>query len=479
MITRRQFAASSLAATSIPSRAAQQGPRPNVIYIILDDLGMYDTGCFGSKQIATPNIDRLAAEGMRFTEAYSGCTVCAPARCTLLTGKHMGHASVRANPGGVSLQSSDRTLSEMLKKAGYRCGGFGKWGVGDIDTDGVPEKKGFDRFFGYYHQVHAHYYFPDYLIDTGKKTMLAGNRGFYDSKPPAAAAFPATDPATKRQRQFSATRIASEMLAWIREQKGQPFFCYAPWSIPHGRHEILETDPAWQIYKDKPWPVEARVHAAFVSMADRFVGETMALLKELGLDANTLVFFSSDNGAAATYGGSLDSGGNLRGKKMQMYEGGIRVPFLARFPGRIQPGSTCNVPVYFPDLMPTIADFTNTREFLPAGIDGVSFAAVAKGEPAKGALASRHMYWEWNEDHFRLPYRVSRQACRKGNWKIVRDKASQPWELYDLSKDPGEQHDLAAANPKLVQALDAWVRSNRADPPEQVEPDKPAGQRWR
>ncbi len=472
MLTRRNLLLSSTLAPA----AFPQTRRPNVVYVILDDLGMYDTGCYGSRHIHTPNIDRLAAEGMRFTQAYSGCTVCAPARCTIMTGMHMGHASVRANPGGVSLQASDFTLAEMLSKAGYVCGGFGKWGIGDIDTPGVPEKKGFQRFFGYYHQVHAHNYYPDYLIDSGKKVPLPGNEGFYQPKPPPGA-FPTVDPASGRRREFSAQRIQKEMLAWLRTPRDQPFFCYIPHTIPHGSHEIPQDDPAWQMYKDKPWSIAARVHAAFVTMADRFVGEALAALKEIGQDDKTLFLFSSDNGAADTFGGALDSGGQLRGKKTEMYEGGIRVPFLARFPGRIKPGTTSDLPIYFPDLMPTIADFTGTRQFLPANIDGESFAAEATGKSRR--RTPREMYWEWNEDHFRLPYKVSRQACRRGQWKIVRNDVTRPWELYDLSRDPSEKNDLAAQNPRIVEQLDAWVRAHRADPPEQIEPSKPKGQRWR
>lgn len=475
-MNRRQFAG-ALGAAALAGRAEGAVERPNVMYIILDDLGMYDTGCYGSKQIRTPNIDRLAAEGMKFEAAYSGCTVCAPARATLMTGRHMGHSSVRANPGGTPLAAEDVTLAQVLKGAGYACGGFGKWGLGDIDTYGVPEKHGFDRFFGYYHQVHAHHYYPDYLIDTGKKVPLPGNRGVYGEKPakPKVGAYEDMGPGGLK-RQFSGYEIRNEMMKWLREQRG-PFFCYAPWTIPHGLHEVPESDPAWQMYKDKPWSIDARVHAAFVTMADRFVGETMALLKELKQDSNTLVFFSSDNGASDTFNGALDSGGTLRGKKTEVYEGGIRVPFLARFPGRIRAGSRSDTPVYFPDVMPTVAELTGTTRYLPKGIDGMSLAGEMTGKGRAGA--DRAMYWEWNEDHFRLPYRVSKQACRKGRWKIVRHNTAKPWELYDLAADPGEKSDVAAANQRVVAELDAWVKANRVDPPEQFEPPKPPGQQWR
>jgi len=388
----------------------------------------------------------------------------------------MGHTSVRANPGGVPLQAADFTIAQMLKRAGYACGGFGKWGVGDLNTEGVPERHGFDRFFGYYHQVHAHYYYPDYLIDTGRKVPLAGNTGVYGAKPePGPIAD--VDAATGRKRQFSAQMIQDEMLGWLREHRNQPFFLYAPWTIPHANHELPESDPAWRIYKDKPWSMQARVHASFVTVADRFVGQTMAALKRYGLDGNTLVFFSSDNGAADTFGGSLNSAGNLRGQKTEMYEGGIRVPFLVRLPSRIKPGSKSDLPVYFPDVMPTIAEFTGTKENLPKDIDGMSILPELEGRARLDR--ERPMYWEWNDGHFKLPYVVVRQACRRGKWKIVRNDVTKPFELYDLAQDPGESRNLASTYPRIVKDLEDWIRANRRNPPEQIEPGKPAGQLWR
>ncbi|MCX6627481.1 MAG: sulfatase-like hydrolase/transferase [Candidatus Solibacter sp.] len=462
-MNRREFALSALSAAAVRGRAEAATGQPNIVYVILDDLGMYDTGCYGSRQIATPNIDRVAAEGMKFTEAYSGCTVCAPARSTLMTGKHMGHTSVRANPGGVSLQADDFTIAQMLQKAGYACGGFGKWGIGDLHGLFILAGPGIKQGV-------------EIELDTGKKVPLPGNRDFYRGKP-AAGAFPAVDPATGLKRQFSPYLIHGEMQKWLRERRNQPFFCYAPWTLPHGAHEIPESDPAWQLYKDKPWSLDARVHAAFVSIADRFVGETMSLIKELGVDGNTLFLFSSDNGAADTFGGSLNSAGNLRGQKTEMYEGGIRSPFLARFPGKIKAGSTSDLPIYFPDLMPTLAEFTGATALLPKGIDGMSIVPEITGRAKLNR--ERPMYWEWNEGHFNLPYRVKMQACRKGRWKIVRNDMARPWELYDLSKDPGEQHNLASTNQSVVRELEAWVKNNRVDPPEQVEPSKPEGRQWR
>ncbi|MCP5113027.1 MAG: arylsulfatase, partial [bacterium] len=380
-----------LAALFALASIAAAADRPNIIFIVVDDMGVYDVGAYGSRAVRTPHLDRMAAEGMLFTQAYSGCTVCAPARSTLMTGAHMGHTSVRGNTGGVSLRAEDVTVAEVLKKAGYATGGFGKWGLGDIDTPGVPERNGFDRFFGYYHQVHAHYFYPDYLIDSGTKVPLPGNIGFYDSKPKPGA-FGVIGPNGKK-REFTAHRIFDEMKQWIRENKGGPFFCYAPWTPPHARYELPETDPAWQQYKRKPWPINAKVHAAFCSMMDRNVGETIALLEELGIADDTIIFFCSDNGASDRFEGSLNSAGPYQGFKRSMYEGGIRTPFLARWPGKIQAGSTSDLPTYFPDFMPTAAELAGAAEHVPEGIDGMSIVAELLG--ASKLDRERHMYWEW------------------------------------------------------------------------------------
>jgi arylsulfatase A-like enzyme len=468
--------AALLSSCSTAPPSAETAVRPNIVYIIVDDLGM-DLGCYGGTQIPTPNIDQLAKEGMRFTEAYSGCTVCAPARSTLLTGTHMGHTPVRRNSGGVSLQADTFTVAQMLEKAGYTCGGFGKWGVGDLDTAGVPERHGFSRFVGYYHQVHAHYFYPEYIIDTGRKVPLPENEGVYGEKGQRPAGpVPMPDAASGKQRTFTHYRVLDEMKRFLRENKDRPFFCYAPWTIPHGRFEIPENDPAWQQFKDKPWSINARIYAAYVSLADRCVGEVLALLKELGIDDRTAVFFSSDNGAAAQYPGELDSTGSFRGGKTSMYEGGIRIPFLARWPGKFPAGVTSNLPVYFPDFLPTAAAIAGIPPEVPQQLDGVSLLPELTG--AQKLSRERQMYWEWNRDHFD-EYVVYMQACRHGNWKLVRNKPEDPWELYDLAADVAESSNLAAAQPERVRQMEAWIAANRVDPPPQIEPEKPEGQRWR
>jgi len=292
--------------------------RPNIIFIIVDDMGWADLGCYGSRQIHTPNIDQMASDGIRFTQAYSGCTVCAPARSVLMTGLHMGHTSVRGNTGGVPLPDGAVTVADVLKKAGYATGGFGKWGLGDVQTEGVPEKHGFDEFFGYYHQIHAHDYWTEYLWHNSEKVPMSGEKGSGE--------------------RYSHYRIFDRMTEFIRRHKEGPFFCYAPWTPPHGSYQIPESDLAWQMYKDKPWPRNAKVAAAMDTMVDRQVGQLLALLTELEIDENTVVFFCSDNGASERFEGTLDSSGPLRGRKRSMYEGGIRVPLVARWPGKIEPG---------------------------------------------------------------------------------------------------------------------------------------------
>jgi len=263
---------------------------PNIVFVIVDDMGWADLGCYGSRQIKTPNIDRMAAEGVRFTQAYSGCTVCAPARSVLMTGMHMGHTSVRGNTGGIPIRDEDVTVAEVLKRAGYATGGFGKWGLGDVQTPGVPEKHGFDEFFGYYHQVHAHDYWTQYLWRNSQKIPMTGDKGSAE--------------------RYTHNRIFEQTLKFIRRNKNKPFFCYAPWTPPHGQYQIPESDPAWQMYKDKSWPRDAKVAAAMDTMIDRHVGELLDLLKELEIDERTIVFFCSDNGAAKRALARQDKGRN-------------------------------------------------------------------------------------------------------------------------------------------------------------------------
>jgi len=422
-------------------------------------MGYADLGCYGSKQIHTPNIDKMASEGVRFTDAYSGCTVCAPARSVLMTAMHMGHTSVRGNSGGISLEQKDVTLAEVLKKAGYATGGFGKWGLGDVGTPGVPEKKGFDEFFGYYHQVHAHDYYTSYLWRNSVKVPMQGEPG--------------------SAQRYTHNRIFDQTLEFIRKSKTTPFLCYAPWTPPHGKYQIPESDPAWKMYKDKDWPNNAKVAAAMDTMIDRHVGQLLALLKELGLDERTIVFFCSDNGAAQRFDGVLDSSGPLKGFKRSMYEGGIRVPFIARWPGKIKPGAQSSLPTYFADMMPTFAELAGATQYVPKNIDGLSIVPTLldRGQQKKHEF----MYWEFGRYNWakgRNEPGGPAQAVRMGNFKVVRPKANAPLELYDLAKDIGEKNNIAAEKPDIVAKIQNWIKQNRTDPRPQIEPKKSNGKRF-
>lgn len=468
----------SVAFMTCVSDRALAADKPNLIYIMVDDMGWADVGAYGSTAIATPNIDRMAAQGMRFTDAYSGCTVCAPARSSLMTGKHMGHTSVRGNSGGVSLLKSDVTLAEILKEAGYATGGFGKWGLGDLRTAGAAEKKGFDEFFGYYHQIHAHFYYPEYLIENGKHFPLAGNAG-YSERHKKGKPFVAPDQEQGKELQFAAYEIFERMKAFIRANaaKDQPFFCYAPWTPPHSQYHLPQSDPDWQRYSDKPWPMNARIHAAFCSMMDRNLGETLELLKELQIESNTLVVFCSDNGASGRHEGSLDSCGPLSGFKRSMLEGGIRVPFIARWPGQIQPGSVSDLPIYFPDVLPTFAELAQVTDSVPQDVDGISIVPTLLGQGEQ----TQHdfLYWEylrsWSEKEDNQPVA---QAIRQGYWKALHD-GKRRWRLYDLKQDIAEKNDLSESHATKLAELIALADAARVPMRPQREPKKATGRQYR
>ncbi len=458
----KSLGAVAVSAAAGAAAAGRSWEKPNIVFIITDDLGYADLGCYGSQAIDTPNIDRMAAEGMRFTDAYSGCTVCAPARSCLMTGYHMGHTSVRLNTGGVPLLDEDVTVAEVLKSAGYVCGGFGKWGLGDVGTSGVPERHGFDIFFGYYHQVHAHNYYPEYLWCNSEKVPLPENAG-------------------GKRKQYSHYLIFEQTLKFIRENKERPFFCYAPWTPPHGHYEIPEEDPAWEKYKDEPWPKEAKVVAAMVSMIDRQVGQLLGLLRELGIAQKTIVFFTSDNGAARRFEGTLNSCGPLRGMKRDLYEGGIRVPMIAWWPGMIQPGAVSDFPWYFPDVRPTLTELAGMSWTTP--LDGISIVPTLLGEEVAGheQQQRKFMYWEWARYNWAkrqlVPGGVA-QAVRMGRWKAVRPRSGAPLELYDLSSDLGEKHNIAGEHPEIVAQIERYLATCRSNPRPQSEPPKPRGKRF-
>src|SRR5262245_5023595 len=330
---------------------------PNVVFILADDLGYGDLGCFGQKLIKTPHIDRLAAEGVRFTQAYAGETVCAPSRCALTTGRHNGHSSIRGNreiqpEGQVPMPADTVTVAHVMKRAGYATGIIGKWGLGKPDSESIPNKMGFDYFYGYNCQRKAHEYYPEYLWRNGEKVMLHG-------------------------QQYSHDLMAEEALAFVRRNRDRPFFLYLAFTIPHQKLQVPDLGP----YVAEAWPNNLRTLAAMITRMDRDVGRLMALLKELGLDETTLVIFASDNGAAWRDKVFRHSG-PLRGYKRDMYEGGIRTPAIARWPGRIKPGTASDQVWAFWDVLPTLADLTGQP--VPRGLDGVSvLPALLDGKPVE------------------------------------------------------------------------------------------------
>ncbi len=450
-MNRRQFLATSAIASvgaSLPRFApAQQLPaRPNIVLILADDLGYGDVGCYGQQKIATPHIDRLASEGIRFTNAYAGSTVCSPSRCCLMTGLHTGHCSYRGNMGGEpGIPDTDVTIAEVLKQAGYRTGIFGKWGLGTVGRDGYPTRQGFDRFYGYLSQGQAHNYFPRHLMDNDVAVRIGANVAYGEKKPTA----------------YAPDLIQKQALTWLAEQKsGEPFFLYVPSTLPHANNEMgrdtgdgMEA-PDEHPYKEQPWPRPMRGFAGMVHHLDRQVGEIVAQLKQQGLDRNTLVIFSSDNGPHREGGYQpefFESSGPLRGIKRDLTEGGIRVPFLAWMPGVITPGQVSHQPLAFWDLLPTFASLAGA--WTPTGLDGISLV-----DPLLGRATQPHppMYWEFHERQFR-------QAIRDGNWKAIRTGLKGKVQLYNLTHDLHEDMDVAASHPEIVRRMETLFASMRTE----------------
>jgi arylsulfatase A-like enzyme len=433
---------------------AAEPRKPNIVLILLDDLGYGDLGCYGQQAIETPNIDALARDGMRFTDFYAGGAVCAPSRASLMTGLHTGHAPVRANAGTIPLLPEDITLAEVLKGAGYATGGFGKWGLGDARTAGAPHRQGFDRFFGYLHQMHAHSYYPEFLWDNDRKVELPGNRNGATGE-------------------YSADLIAQRSLDFIRHNASRPFFLYFACTLPHGRFEVPGVAP----YEKKTWTEGEKTYAAMVTRADAQVGNILRLLRELGLERDTLVMLTSDNGA---HGGGdkgferFRSNGDLRGEKGQLYEGGIRVPMIWRWPGRIRAGTTSRLAAAFWDLLPTISELSGAS--LPGGVklDGISLAPEFLGGKTK---AREFLYWEHQVYNFKQQRLVPEQmwlAVRAGRWKAVKRPGTSALELYDLESDQPESKDVAAGNAGVVRAMLERMRASHSEP----RPHDTGTQRW-
>ncbi len=436
-------------------------PKTNLVLIVADDLGYGDLGCYGQKRFSTPHLDRMAREGMRFTQHYSGCTVCAPSRSALMTGQHTGHTYIRGNKeknpeGQEPLPENTVTLPGLLRKAGYRTGAFGKWGLGPPGSGGDPNRQGFDEFFGYNCQRLAHNYYPWHLWHNQEKVVLEENR-------------------EDRRGVYAPDLIHRKALAFLQENATRPFFLFLPVIVPHAELFAPETylarfrgkynpeksfrgTDSGPAFKTGGYGSQPEAHAAFAAMVawlDEKVGEILVRLKELGLEENTLVLFSSDNGPHLEGGADpdyFDSNGPLRGYKRDLYEGGIRVPMLARWPGRIRPGSVSEHACAFWDWLPTICEAAGAA--IPRDIDGISFLPELQGRKQR---AHPYLYWEFHEGP------SSQQAVTMGRWKGVRKSSRQPLELYDLDADIGETTDIAGRHAGVVETMQRLMKEARTE----------------
>jgi len=436
--------------------------KPNVIYILADDLGYGDLGCYGQKEIKTPTLDKMATEGIRFTRHYSGSPVCAPSRCTLMTGLHTGNAKIRGNSPTVALDESDMTMASMLKAAGYKTALIGKWGLGDEGTKGIPNKQGFDYFFGYLNQVRAHNYYPDFLLRNDIRVPIDNELVFS-----AEGNTKGVGSASTNKKVYSPDLFTNEALGFVEKNSKSPFFLYLAYTLPHANNEYTNVKaehgmevPDYGIYASKDWPNAQKGLAAMITYLDTDIAKLRAKLEELGIDKNTIIIFSSDNGPHSEGGNDpkfFNSNGSLRGQKRDLYEGGVRVPMIAYWPGTIKPGLVSAHISAFWDVMPTVAEIAG----IPAPIktDGISFLPTLLG---KKQNKHDNLYWEFNEQG-------GKQAVVKGNWKLVKLDLFKPAktriELYNLEIDPSEQNDISKDHPEVVAELSAILVSEHTDDP--------------
>ncbi len=469
-INRRSFMKQTgvLAAASLTlTHCSKSSKKPNIIFVMADDLGYGHLGCYGQKYIKTPNIDTMAKEGLKFSQAYSGCTVCAPSRSALMTGTHTGHTSVRGNGGGASLQANDVTVAQLLQKSGYKTGLFGKWGLADEGKAGIPNKMGFDQFFGYLHQLHAQFYYPEFLWNNEKKHHLPENANF-------------------GRKTYSPDLIMEKAFEFVRQNKDNPFFLYLPTTIPH--HEFIAPEEDLKEYRGKfpevkvaHWrdnyalPEEPKAtFAAMVTHLDKQVGKLFALIQELGLDDNTIIFFTSDNGGAQ---GPLENAEffeankSFRGYKRDLYEGGIRIPMIVRWPGKVQSSAETDQVTYFPDMLPTFLELAGAKSMVPADTDGLSIVPTIlnTGEQKQHDF----LYWEDAEykrtgSYLEEPGTLM-QAVRMGNWKGVKNNPGADIELYDLGKDIEEKNNIADKHPDVVNKIANIMKTEHRQAPPQVD----------
>ncbi len=437
-------------ASGLASPAVAERRQPNIVLILADDLGYGDLGCFGQKTLKTPRLDAMAKQGMRFTQFYAGCTVCAPSRSVLMTGKHMGRTVVRGNSTKpIVIQPGTPTLASVLKKAGYQTACIGKWGIGTPDNFTNPNDVGFDHFFGYVNMWHAHNFYPEWLIRNGKVVKLKNEvapkwKKFQDPQSPTGGRGVAN-----KKVEYAPDLFIDDALRFIRESKDKPFFLYFAMNAPHANNEAGKAGmevPDLGEFAHKDWPEPEKGFAAMIRNIDRDTGRIIDLLKELKIDQKTLVIFTSDNGPhqeGGHHADFFDSNGKLRGIKRDLTEGGIRVPTIAWWPGTIKPGGEDDAHWYFGDVMATAAELAGIDA--PQDIDSDSFAGPLRGQPREKRWSRKSkMYWEFYE-------RGSAQAVRFGKWKAIRKPMfTGDIELYDMSNDAGEKRDYAKRRPDLA-----------------------------
>ncbi len=455
-----------LAAVQVSGAAGQRpapvSARPNIILILADDLGYGDLGSYGQSIIQTPHLDRLAADGMRFTQFYAGSTVCAPSRSVLMTGQHMGHTRVRGNAGAgnyaaQTLAAGDTTLARVLQRAGYTTALVGKWGLGEIGSEGEPTRQGFDEFFGVVNQTHAHNHYPDFVWRNTTKVPLP-------NVVTPVGQVPGAGYATTRVH-YANDLFFDEARAFIERSRNRPFFLFLSLTVPHANNERArelgdgQEVPDYGPYADKPWAPPLKGQAAMITRMDARIGALLAQVQQFGLDDRTLVIFTSDNGPHKEGGPAydpefFDANGPYTGIKRSLTDGGIRVPFIARWPKRIGGGTTSGHVGYFGDLMATLAEFAGATT--PASLDSISLVPTLLGRPAQAR--HEYLYWEFYEGGF------TQAVLLEGRWKGIRLKTpSAPILLYDQSADPGETHDVATAHPGLVARIAAIMRSAHVD----------------
>lgn len=426
-----------------------EGPRkPNIIFVLADDLGYGDLGCYGQESIRTPNLDHLARIGMRFTNHYSGSTVCAPSRCCLMTGLHTGHVSVRGNTN-VLMSPNNDTVAELLKSAGYATACIGKWGIGHPPPPGDPAKHGFDDFYGYLDMYHAHNSFPDFLWKNSARDSVKGN---------VVKTVGRGGVALKRSK-YSHDLFTEKAKSYITQNKDRPFFLFVSFTIPHANNEA-EPGEGMEVPDDKPysafdWKQPQKNHAAMITRLDASVGQIHDLLKELKIDTDTLFIFSSDNGPHAEGGADpkfFKSSGELRGIKRDLYEGGIRVPLIAVWPDRIKRGATTPHVSAFWDFLPTAAEVAGVKP--PPSLDGISYLPTLLGQDDK-QKQHEFLYWEFHE-------KGVQQAVRMGDWKFVRVVGAGP-QLFNLKEDRSEKSDVAAEHTDVISKIEEYLKKARTD----------------